>query len=63
VCRVGKEGWTFTDLLADFELLLYLTNFLSLEDDLPRICQAITNREIPLDEGYQLLLRSIADVE
>ena len=59
-CRVGKKGWTFSDLLADFQLLLYLCQFLDLHHDIPYLCKAVTEREIPLDDGYQLLIRSIA---
>jgi nuclear protein localization family protein 4 len=63
LCRVGKKGWTFSDQLADFQLLLYLCNFLSPQDDLPRLCKAVTDREVPLDDGYQLLIRSIAGMD
>jgi nuclear protein localization family protein 4 len=61
--RAGKEGWTFVDLLADFHLLLYLTNYLGLRDDIPLLCRSVVDRETPLDEGYRLLLRSIAGIE
>jgi nuclear protein localization protein 4 homolog len=61
--RVGTKGWTFADQLADFQLLLYLCNFISAKDDLPLLCRAVTDREVPLDEGYQLLLRSIAGMD
>lgn len=61
--KVGKKGWTFSDQLADFQLLLYLCNFLSPSEDLPRLCKAVTDREVPLDDGYQLLIRSIAGME
>jgi len=61
--KVGKQGWTFSDVLADFQLLLYLCEFMSIQDDLPRICKAITDREVPLDDGYQLLIRSIAGMD
>ena len=61
--RVGKKGWTFSDQLADFQLLLYLCDFISASDDLPLLCRAVTDREVPLDDGYQLLLRSIAGIE
>jgi hypothetical protein len=62
-CRVGKKGWTFSDQLADFQLLLYLCNFLSAADDLPLLCRAVLDREVPLDDGYQLLIRSIAGMD
>lgn len=50
------------NLLADFQLLLFLCNFMDMNQDLPRICQAVTDFDIPLDEGYELLIRSIADI-
>ncbi len=60
---MGKRGWTFTDMIADFELLVYLTSYLGLSDDIPLLCNAIINRDLPLDEGYQILLRSIAGMD
>jgi nuclear protein localization family protein 4 len=63
LCRVGKKGWTFSDQLADFQLLLYLCDFLSASDDLPLLCRAVVDREVPLDDGYQLLIRSIAGMD
>lgn len=61
--RANKEGWSFVDMLGDFHLLLYLTDFLDLEQDMPRVIKAIVDRETPLDEGYKLLLRSIAGMD
>lgn len=61
--KAGKEGWTFIDMLADFHLLLFLCDFLDIHEDLPRICRAVVDRDTPLDEGYKLLLRSIAGME
>ncbi|RYH11886.1 hypothetical protein EON65_38625 [archaeon] len=61
--RVGKEGWSFIDLLADFHLLLYLSEFLDVEQDLPRVCKSIIDREVKLDAGYELLIRSIAGMD
>lgn len=50
-------------MIADFELLVYLTSYLGMSDDIPLLCNAIMNRDIPLDEGYQILLRSIAGMD
>jgi len=62
--KAGREGWTFVDLLADFHLLLYLTQYLGLKDDIPLLCKSVVDREnAPLDEGYRLLLSSIAGIE
>ena len=60
--RAGKGGWTLIDKLADFQLLLYLSNFLDMETDMSNICKSIVHRDIPLDEGYQLIIRSVAGI-
>jgi len=62
-CREGKNGWTFTDLIADLQFLLYLTEYLSVNDDIPILCNTILNRDVPINEGYKILLRSIAGIE
>ena len=49
-------------LLADFHLLLFLCNFMDISQDIPRICLSVTDLDIPVDEGYDLLIRSIADI-
>jgi nuclear protein localization protein 4 homolog len=62
--RAGREGWTLLDVLSDFHLLLFLAaSFLDLQQDLPKICQSLRDRSVPLDEGYSLLLRSIAGMD
>lgn len=61
--KVGKKGWTLVEVLADFHLLLFLCDFLDLTHDLPALCRAVTDRDLPLDEGYQLLLRSLAGLD
>jgi nuclear protein localization protein 4 homolog len=58
--RVGKQGWTFADIIADLELLLFVGRLLSLNDDMPLLCRSIVDRDIPVNEGYELLLKSIA---
>ncbi len=63
VLGAGKGGWTLLDKLADFQLLIYLSRFLALETDLKNVCVSVLHREIPLDEGYQLIVRSLAGIE
>ncbi len=58
--RAGKQGWTFQALLADFQLLLFLTQFLDAKDDLPMICKSVVDANIPIDEGHSLIIRSLA---
>ena len=59
----GKGGWTLIDKLADFQLLIFISGFLDLDTDVSNICTSITQRDIPLNEGYQLLVKSIAGIE
>lgn len=61
--KSGHAGWTFEDRLADFNLLIYLSKFLDLDADYPKICASITNRDVPLDEGYKLIIKSMAGME
>lgn len=49
-------------LLADFHLLLFLSNFMDMANDIPRLCHAITDLDAELDEGDQIIIRSIADM-
>ena len=58
--RAGKEGWSLQDLLADFHLLLFLCDFLDLKYDIPQLCRSVMQRDLPLDDGYQLIIRSVA---
>ena len=58
--RAGKQGWSFQALLADFQLLLFLTQFLDAKDDLPMICKSAMDQNIPIDEGHSLIIRSLA---
>jgi nuclear protein localization family protein 4 len=62
VHRVGKQGWTLIDMLADFHLLLFLCDYLDIDTDMPIICQSVLDRSIPLVDGYVLLIKSIAGV-
>jgi hypothetical protein len=55
----GKSGWTFVDLLADFHLLLFLTDLLDMSD-VEGIAQCIMDRSKPLAEGHVELIRAYA---
>jgi nuclear protein localization family protein 4 len=61
--KSGSSGWTFVDLLADFNLLIFLCDFLDLATDMPKICDSINNRQIPLDEGYKLIIASMCNMD
>lgn len=61
--KSGTAGWNFIDLLADFNLLIYLCKFLDMQSDIPKICQSIIDREIPLDEGYKLIIAGMAGLD
>ncbi|KAL9191143.1 hypothetical protein ACHAXT_000849 [Thalassiosira profunda] len=61
--KSGQSGWTFEDLLSDFALLLYLCKFLDVNSDMPKICQSVRDREVPLDDGYKILIKSMAGMD
>jgi len=61
--KSGTSGWTFTDLLSDFNLLIYMTQFLDINADFPKICQSVTDRDVPLDDGYKIIIASLAGLD
>lgn len=61
--KSGTAGWTFIDLLADFNLLIYLSEFLDMTTDVPSICESIVNRDKPLNDGYKLIIGSMAGLD
>lgn len=61
--KSGTSGWTFTDLLSDFNLLIYMTQFLDINADFPKICQSVTDRDSPLDDGYKIIIASLAGLD
>lgn len=61
--KSGTAGWNFIDLLADFNLLIYLARFLDVEADFPKICRSITDRSVPIDDGYKIILASLAGID
>jgi nuclear protein localization family protein 4 len=61
--KSGTAGWTFEDRLADFNLLLYLSQFLDVDSDFPKICTSIVDRSVPLEDGYKLIIKSLAGLE
>lgn len=61
--KSGQAGWTFIDLLSDFALLLYLCKFLDVKSDMVKICESVKNRDIPLDDGYKIIISSMAGMD
>ena len=61
--KSGQSGWTFIDLLSDFALLLYLCKFLDVNSDMTKICESVKNRDIPLDDGYKIIISSMAGMD
>jgi len=60
--KSGSSGWTFIELLADFNLLIYISSYLDISD-MAKICESVVNRDIPLDEGYKILISSLAGID
>lgn len=61
--KSGTAGWTFVDLVSDFNLLIYMTEFLDIRADFPKICQSVKDREVPLDDGYKIIIASMAGLD
>eukprot|EP00536_Pseudo-nitzschia_multiseries_P009205 jgi/Psemu1/66896/estExt_Genemark1.C_2520025 len=61
--KSGSSGWTFIDLLSDFNLLIYMTEFFDITTDFPKICQSVTDRDVQLDDGYKIIIASIAGLD
>lgn len=61
--KSGSAGWSFIDLLADFNLLLFLSGLLDMSTDIPTICESIVNRDKPLNDGYKLIIASMAGLD
>lgn len=61
--KSGSSGWTFMDLLSDFNLLIYLSKSLDVNADFPKICQSVVNRDVPLDDGYKIIIASMAGLD
>ena len=56
-------GMVLYGFIGRFQLLIYLSNFLDLHQDFPKICQSVVNRDIPLDDGYKILIASVAGLD
>eukprot|EP00529_Nitzschia_sp_RCC80_P023210 CAMPEP_0113459604 /NCGR_PEP_ID=MMETSP0014_2-20120614/10540_1 /TAXON_ID=2857 /ORGANISM="Nitzschia sp." /LENGTH=475 /DNA_ID=CAMNT_0000351197 /DNA_START=15 /DNA_END=1442 /DNA_ORIENTATION=- /assembly_acc=CAM_ASM_000159 len=61
--KSGSSGWSFIDLLSDFNLLIFLTQFLDVTSDFPKICNSVVDRDVPLDDGYKIIIASIAGLD
>eukprot|EP00580_Thalassiosira_gravida_P018703 CAMPEP_0201673858 /NCGR_PEP_ID=MMETSP0494-20130426/35698_1 /ASSEMBLY_ACC=CAM_ASM_000839 /TAXON_ID=420259 /ORGANISM="Thalassiosira gravida, Strain GMp14c1" /LENGTH=502 /DNA_ID=CAMNT_0048155863 /DNA_START=120 /DNA_END=1628 /DNA_ORIENTATION=+ len=61
--KSGQSGWAFIDLLSDFSLLLYLCKFLDVNTDMPKICRSVRDREVSLDDGYKIIISSMAGMD
>ncbi len=59
LAQAGSKGFSYVDLLSDFELLKFLTHLFDMKTDMPKICASVIDREIPLDEGYILIINSM----
>lgn len=58
--KSGREGWEFIDLITDFNLLVYLTEFLE-EGDMQSICESCVSRN--MNEGYKIILSSLCGLD
>jgi len=65
LAKSGTAGWTMIDLLSDFQLLVFLATLgdLDMNADMPTICQSVVNRDVPLSDGYKIVISGIAGLE
>ena len=55
-----KGNLPFAERIADFALLIYLCEFMDINAEMAAVCQSVANREIPLEEGYQMIIESLS---
>lgn len=60
--KSGSQGWDFIDLLSDFHLLHFLSRSLD-DSDLPTICASVKDRNVPLSDGYKIIIASMAGMD
>eukprot|EP00560_Eucampia_antarctica_P006347 CAMPEP_0197825444 /NCGR_PEP_ID=MMETSP1437-20131217/2527_1 /TAXON_ID=49252 ORGANISM="Eucampia antarctica, Strain CCMP1452" /NCGR_SAMPLE_ID=MMETSP1437 /ASSEMBLY_ACC=CAM_ASM_001096 /LENGTH=479 /DNA_ID=CAMNT_0043425443 /DNA_START=155 /DNA_END=1594 /DNA_ORIENTATION=+ len=60
--KSGSAGWTFMDLLSDFNLLIYLSKFLD-PSDIAEICGSVSDRDIPLKNGHKIIIAGLAGLD
>ncbi|KUF96357.1 Dihydrolipoyllysine-residue succinyltransferase [Phytophthora nicotianae] len=51
---------SYAKRISDFQLLVFLSDFLDVQTDIPAICQAVRDPNTPLDSGYPILIDSVA---
>jgi len=56
----GGQGWTLAARLGDLQCLLFLSNVLDMNSDLPPICDAVVNPEHKLEEGFVVIIENLA---
>lgn len=61
--KSGSQGWDFIDLLSDFHLLLFLSGMLDEKNDVPTICASVANRDVPLPDGYKIIIAGMAGMD
>ena len=60
--KSGTNGWTFTDLLSDFQLLLYLTEFLDMDSIILGVASSIVEKR-DVDDGYKIMVSSLVGLK
>jgi len=55
-----KGNKPFKERIADFQVLVFLSDFFDINAEMPAICQAVANKDIPVEEGYQMIIESLA---
>ena len=55
-----KGNQPFRERISDFALLIYLCEFMDINSEMASVCQSVANKDIPLEEGYQMIIESLS---
>ena len=54
-----KANQPFAHRLRDLHSLSHLCQFFDLKQDMPRICTSVINDEVPMEQGDELVIKSV----
>lgn len=59
----SRSKLPFIKRVADFHMLLFLTNYLSINNDMPLLCEAIKSQNSELASGLEVLVKHYAGIQ
>ncbi|KAJ1616476.1 hypothetical protein T492DRAFT_895430 [Pavlovales sp. CCMP2436] len=58
-----RRGEPFALVLADLHLLVFVSNVLDMNTDMPLLCEAVASGDSSQLDGFQMMLNSFAEIE